>query len=267
METIATGERLEKLRQLMVENKIDIYIIPSEDAHSSEYIAPCDGRREFISGFSGSAGCAVVSYDKAVLATDGRYFNQASKQLDNNWTLLKQGIQDVPTWEEWTAIEAAGGKVVGVDPTLLSSSTARKLADKIKRSGGKELRPVTTNLVDAVWGAERPPHPTEPIILLDSTKFAGKDTKTKLAELRADMEKKNVVGFIVSLLDEVAWLFNLRGNDIPYNPVFFSYAIVTPLHAFLYVDSTKLDAKCKASLAENNVTIRPYDAIFADSKV
>ena len=241
-------------------------VIPSEDAHSSEYIAPCDGRREFISGFSGSAGCAVVSFDKAALATDGRYFNQAAKQLDNNWTLLKQGIQDVPTWQEWTASESAGGKVVGVDPTLLASSTAKKLAEKIKRSGGKDLVAISTNLVDSVWGAGRPPHPTEPIILLDSTKFAGRDTTTKLTELRAELEKKSGAGFVVSLLDEVAWLFNLRGNDIPYNPVFFSYAIVTNDDAILYVDSTKLNDECKASLEANQVTIKPYDAIFTDSK-
>ncbi|KAL1899476.1 hypothetical protein Sste5346_002874 [Sporothrix stenoceras] len=265
METVNTGARLEALRKLMVENKVDIYVIPSEDAHSSEYIAPCDGRREFISGFSGSAGCAVVSFDRAVLATDGRYFNQAAKQLDNNWTLLKQGIQDVPTWQEWAATESAGGKVVGVDPTLLASSTAKKLAEKIKKSGGKDFVAVPTNLVDTVWAAERPAHPSEPVALL-AEKFAGKDTKGKLADLRKELEKKSAAGFVVSLLDEVAWLFNLRGNDIPYNPVFFSYAIVTPDEAILYVDKTKLSDACQTYLAENNVTIKPYSAIFSDAK-
>lgn len=101
METVDTTRRLAQLRDLMKEHKVDIYIVPSEDSHQSEYIAPCDARREHISGFSGSAGTAVITLDKAALATDGRYFNQASKQLDSNWLLLKQGMEDVPTWQEW----------------------------------------------------------------------------------------------------------------------------------------------------------------------
>lgn len=241
-------------------------VVPSEDAHSSEYIAPCDARRQFVSGFSGSAGCAVISADKAVLATDGRYFNQAAQQLDSNWTLLKQGIQDVPTWQEWTATESAGGKVVGVDPTLLSSSMAKKLDEKVKKAGGSGVVAVPTNLIDAIWATERPPQPSEAVVLLDE-KFAGKDTKSKLADLRKELEKKSAAGFVVSLLDEVAWLFNLRGNDIPYNPVFFSYALVTPDKATLYVDQSKLSKACCTYLAENSVTVKPYGAIFADAKV
>ena len=101
METVNTTKRLESLRDLMKEHRLDVYIIPSEDSHQSEYIAPCDARRQHICGFTGSAGTAVVTLDKAALATDGRYFNQASKQLDSNWTLLKQGLEDVPTWQEW----------------------------------------------------------------------------------------------------------------------------------------------------------------------
>ena len=101
METVDTSKRLSQLRELMKEHKVDVYIVPSEDSHQSEYIAPCDARREHICGFSGSAGTAVITLEKAALATDGRYFNQASKQLDSNWMLLKQGMEDVPTWQEW----------------------------------------------------------------------------------------------------------------------------------------------------------------------
>lgn len=104
METVDTSKRLAQLRELMKNEKIDVYIVPSEDSHQSEYIAPCDARREYISGFSGSAGTAIVTLERAALATDGRYFNQASKQLDANWTLLKQGLEDVPTWQEWYGI-------------------------------------------------------------------------------------------------------------------------------------------------------------------
>ena len=101
METVDTSKRLSQLRDLMRKHELDVYIVPSEDSHQSEYIAPCDARREYICGFSGSAGTAVITLDKAALATDGRYFNQAAKQLDHNWSLLKQGLEDVPTWQEW----------------------------------------------------------------------------------------------------------------------------------------------------------------------
>ncbi|GKT88022.1 exocyst complex component Sec8 [Colletotrichum tofieldiae] len=233
MERIDTTNRLSRLRELMKERNVDVYVIPSEDSHASEYIAGCDARREFISGFSGSAGCAVVTLDKAALATDGRYFNQASKQLDQNWQLLKQGLQDVPTWQEWSAEQSTGGKVVGVDPELITGSIAKKLAEKVKRSGGSDLVPLDQNLVDLVWAKDRPARPKNPVKVLPN-KFSGKDVKTKLKELRQELDKKNSRAFVVSMLDEIAWLFNLRGDDIPYNPVFFSYAIITSDSATLY---------------------------------
>ncbi|KAK2006554.1 metallopeptidase family M24 [Colletotrichum eremochloae] len=245
----------------MKERKVDVYVIPSEDSHASEYIAGCDARREFISGFSGSAGCAVVTLDKAALATDGRYFNQASKQLDQNWLLLKQGLQDVPTWQEWSAEQSAGGKVVGVDPELITGSIAKKLTEKIKRSGGSDLVPLDENLVDLVWAEARPARPKNPVKVLP-VEFSGKDVKTKLKELRQELDKKNSQAFVVSMLDEIAWLFNLRGDDIPYNPVFFSYAIITSDSATLYVDASKLGEETRAYLAANDVAVKPYEVIF-----
>ena len=208
----------------------------------------------------------MVTHEKAALATDGRYFNQATKQLDANWLLLKQGLQDVPTWQEWSADQSEGGKVVGVDPTVISAPDARKLAEKIKKRGGQELLAVEENLVDQIWGEGRPPRPSEPVKVL-AKQFAGKDVKTKLDELRKDLEKKKSSGFVVSMLDEIAWLFNLRGNDIPYNPVFFSYASVTPTTATLYVDESKLSSECQTYLAENGVSVRPYEKIFEDTQV
>jgi Xaa-Pro aminopeptidase len=238
-------------------------VVPSEDSHSSEYIAPCDARREFVTGFTGSAGCAVITHEKAALATDGRYFNQAAKQLDENWLLLKQGLQDVPTWQEWSADQSEGGKIVGVDPTVISAPEARKLAEKIKKRGGQELVAIEENLVDMIWGEDRPPTPREPIKML-AQQFAGKDVKTKLEELRKELERRKSSGFVVSMLDEIAWLFNLRGNDIPYNPVFFSYATITPTTATLYVNSSKLSSECQAYLAESDVQVRPYEDVFRD---
>jgi len=238
--------------------------VPSEDSHQSEYIAPSDARREFISGFSGSAGTAVITHNKAALATDGRYFNQASKQLDSNWTLLKQGLQDVPTWQDWAAeqaAEGAGKKIVGTDPTTVTAPDARKLAEKIKKKGGKDLVAVDENLVDKVWGAERPARPNEPV-KVHGREFAGKAFEDKIEELRKELDKKKAAGFVVSMLDEIAWLFNLRGNDIPYNPVFFSYAVITPSTVTLYIDESKLPKDAKSHLS--GVTIRPYESIFSD---
>lgn len=200
------------------------------------------------------------------MATDGRYFNQASKQLDGNWELLKQGLQDVPTWQEWTVDQSApgdsgDGKVVGVDPTVVTAPDAKKLKEKIKKKGGKELVAVAENLVDQVWGKDKPARPNEPAKVL-SQEYAGKKFQEKIEELRKELDKKKAAGFVVSMLDEVAWLFNMRGNDIPYNPVFFSYAVVTPTAVTLYIDETKLADNAKAHLM--GINIRPYDAIFSD---
>lgn len=239
--------------------------MPSEDSHASEYIAACDARRAFISGFTGSAGTAVVTHDKAALATDGRYFNQAGKQLDGNWHLLKTGMQDVPTWQEWAAEESAGGKTVGVDPSLISSSVAEKLDESVKKSGGAGLKAVSENLVDRVWADDRPARSNNPVMLLPQ-KYSGKDTATKLTDLRKELEKKKAAAFVLSMLDEIAWLFNLRGSDITYNPVFFSYAIVTQDTATLYVDASKLNDECRSYLEQNKVSVKPYETLFNDAK-
>ena len=195
------------------------------------------------------------------MATDGRYFNQAGKQLDENWTLLKQGLQDVPTWQEWTVEQAEEGKTVGVDPTTITAPEGKKLSEKIKKKGGKDLVGVAANLVDEVWGAKKPARTNEPVKVL-GMEYAGKTYQDKIEELRKELEKKKAAGFVVSMLDEIAWLFNLRGNDIPYNPVFFSYAVITPATATLYIDDTKLEESAKAHLM--GVNMRPYDAIFTD---
>ncbi|KAJ5104853.1 hypothetical protein NUU61_002200 [Penicillium alfredii] len=263
MGTVDTTERLTRLRQLMRDNKVDVYIVPSEDSHQSEYIAPCDGRREFISGFSGSAGTAIISLSKAALSTDGRYFNQAAKQLDSNWQLLKRGIENVPTWQEWTTEQAEGGKAVGVDPSLITASGARKLAETLEKNGSS-LVGVEQNLVDLIWAKDRPARPNEKV-RVHPKKYAGKSFQEKVAELRKDLESKKKAGFVISMLDEIAWLFNLRGSDIPYNPVFFSYAVVTPTTVELYVDDDKLTPEVKAHLGQD-VVIKPYDSIYADAK-
>ncbi|CUS10917.1 unnamed protein product [Tuber aestivum] len=260
METVDTTSRLAKLRELMKREKVHVYVVPSEDAHSSEYICAADARRAFISGFTGSAGCAIVTQEKAALSTDGRYFNQAARQLDSNWELLKQGLPDVPTWQDWVAQQAEGGKNVGVDATIITAQQAKGLETRIKKKGGTGLLGISSNLIDEVWGADRPDRPNNPVMVLDE-KYSGKEFPLKIEAVRKELENKKSPGFVVSMLDEIAWLFNLRGTDIPYNPVFFSYAFISPKSTTLYIDSSKLDEKAIAHLG-SAVKIRPYHAIF-----
>lgn len=207
-----------------------------------------------------------MTLEAAALATDGRYFNQAAKELDENWTLLKQGLQDVPTWQEWAAGQSAGGKTVAVDSTLLPGSAAKKLNDQIRKSGGADLVPIDENLVDLVWADSRPARPSQPI-RVHPNDVAGKSVEMKIVELRQELAKKNCPGFFISMLDEVAWLFNLRGSDIPYNPVFFSYATITSDAATLYIDETKLNGACKAHLTASKVDVKPYELFFEDARL
>ena len=159
-----------------------------------------------------------------------------------------------------TADQSEGGKTVGVDPTVMTAEQARKLSEKITKKGGSDLKPISQNLVDLVWAKEKPTRPNEKVKVLD-VKYTGKKFEEKLADLRKELEKKKSQGIIVSMLDEIAWLFNLRGNDINYNPVFFAYALVTPNDATLFVDSSKITEEVKAHLGEF-VIIKQYNAIF-----
>ncbi|KAJ1940408.1 hypothetical protein EC988_007043, partial [Linderina pennispora] len=136
VETVKTGERLKHLRELMADPKYNVtaYVVPSGDAHQSEYVGTCDERRGFISGFDGSAGCAVVTMDKAAMFTDGRYFLQARQQMDDNWTLMKRGLPGVPTWEEYLTSHLPAGTRVGIDPTLLSAATGNELKAALNKN-------------------------------------------------------------------------------------------------------------------------------------
>ena len=262
---VPTGERLAKLRELMRKagsgQGIHAYVVPSEDAHQSEYIADCDARRAYISGFNGSAGCAVVTEKQAALFTDGRYFLQASKQLDKNWTLMKSGMPDVPTWQEWVRQVLPASGRVGIDPTLIPSGDAAALQQQLGKNA--TLCGIDENLIDAIW-AERPTRPSEPLSVLE-LQYSGASHQAKITELRSECEKLDAYGFVVSALDEIAWLFNLRGSDIAYNPVFFAYAIVTLDRVILYVDKKKCGRDVLAHLG-SQVEIKPYLDIFSDSK-
>ncbi|KAJ5759817.1 hypothetical protein N7520_006973 [Penicillium odoratum] len=278
MGIVDTSARLSQLRQLMKEHNVEVYTTspntlplvmlaevskPDPEYPDLRITADNPSLAAFISGFTGSAGTAVISLSQAALSTDGRYFNQAAKQLDDNWTLLKSGNEGVPTWQEWTKEQALGGKAVGVDPSLITAASARKLAESLEKQGSS-LVGIQQNLIDLIWGEARPARPSEKV-RVHPVKYAGKSFQDKIADLREKMEAKKQAGFIISTLDEIAWLFNLRGSDIPYNPVFFSYAVITPTTAELYVDGDKLTPEVKAHLGDD-VVIKPYESIFADAQ-
>ncbi|XP_031419450.1 xaa-Pro aminopeptidase 1 isoform X1 [Clupea harengus] len=237
-----TVELLRQLRQVMKNSKylkepIQAYIVPSGDAHQSEYIAPCDCRREFISGFNGSAGTAIVTEQHAALWTDGRYFLQASQQMDNNWTLMKMGLKETPSQEDWLISVLPDNSRVGVDPWIIAADQWKNMSQALA-SAGHALVAVEDNLIDAVW-EDRPPRPSTPLIAL-GLKFTGLTWQDKVTALRAKMAERKISWFIVTALDETAWLFNLRGSDIEYNPVFFAYSIIGLNTIRLFVDQKRL---------------------------
>ncbi|ORX66206.1 putative Xaa-Pro aminopeptidase P [Linderina pennispora] len=263
VETVKTGERLKHLRELMADPKYNVtaYVVPSGDAHQSEYVGTCDERRGFISGFDGSAGCAVVTMDKAAMFTDGRYFLQARQQMDDNWTLMKRGLPGVPTWEEYLTSHLPAGTRVGIDPTLLSAATGNELKAALNKNGSGELVAIPDNLVDIVWGNDRPARSTNKAFVHD-IQYSGEARADKVQRVRAELDKLGVDGLVVAALDEIAWLFNLRGNDIAYNPVFFAYALVTKTDVTLFIDDCKLDDSVRQHL--QGVMIKPYQAIFGE---
>ncbi|KAF8309007.1 Creatinase/aminopeptidase [Clavulina sp. PMI_390] len=263
MESVDTTERLAALRALMrqPERNIQAYVVPSEDAHSSEYIADCDARREYITGFTGSAGVAIIPIvGKAQLFTDGRYHLQASRQLSTSWNLQKVGLKDVPTWQDYLEKHLDSGSRIGIDPTVLSASEANSLIKRLEPTKST-LVPVMENLVDIVRGEARPERPATQVKPLD-VKYSGKSTENKLKELRSRLTELKASAIVVSMLDEIAWLFNLRANDIDYNPVLFAYAIVTMDKATLFMNDAQIGPEVRQHLG-SLVEIQPYDAIFS----
>ncbi|KAF7291982.1 putative Xaa-Pro aminopeptidase P [Mycena indigotica] len=264
-QTVSTSERLATLRQFLAQEQVHAFVVPSEDQHSSEYLATCDERRAFISGFNGSAGCAIVTQKEALLFTDGRYFLQAEQQLDENWTLMKQGLPDVPTWQEFLSKKLPASSRIGIDPTLISATDADGL-NKALKPKESALVSLSKNPVDSVWAENRPARPKSRIASLD-VKFSGESHLSKIARLREELAKREpkASAMVVTMLDEVAWLFNLRGADIAYNPVFFAYAVVTLDKATLFVNPEQLDDNARAALG-GEIEVKSYDSFFSSLK-
>ncbi|KAJ7056201.1 Creatinase/aminopeptidase [Mycena amicta] len=264
-QTVHTSERLASLRKFLGQEQVHAFVVPSEDQHSSEYLATCDERRAFISGFNGSAGCAIITQTEAFLFTDGRYFLQAEQQLDENWTLMKQGLPDVPTWQEFLSKKLEASSRIGIDATLISATDAEALTKALKPKGS-ELVSLSNNPVDSVWAETRPARPTSRIALLD-VKFSGESHLSKIKRLREELSKRSpkASAMVVTMLDEVAWLFNLRGADIAYNPVFFAYAVITMDKATLFVNPEQLDEETRSALGDE-VEVQSYESFFGALK-
>uniref|UniRef100_A0A2L2Y8C0 Xaa-Pro aminopeptidase 1 n=1 Tax=Parasteatoda tepidariorum TaxID=114398 RepID=A0A2L2Y8C0_PARTP len=264
-------EILKKFRDVMknseyVTESLQAYIIPSVDAHQSEYIAPCDKRIQFISGFTGSRGTAVITEKHAALWTDGRYFLQANQQLDENWTLMKERIEGTPSVGEWLNDVLPNGSKVGFDSFLLDNDTWKTLKETFESSKNC-LVPTEKNLVDVIW-EDKPSIPSNSVDFLP-IKYSGKGVEEKISEVRNEMIKQKASILVITALDEVAWLFNLRGSDIVFNPVFFSYAIVTLDSLYLFIDSKKLSETAKNSLSDLknlNLQILPYENVVKTLK-
>jgi len=249
------------------------FIVGSADAHNSEYPTEYDQRRQYISGFAGSAGTAVISENNAALWVDGRYYIEADEVLSCEWILMKSGLPDTPTIEEWINAEMGNsqGEFVGVDTNLISHTSFTEMDEKLQsKSNRPELKPVETNVnpVDVSWTVPkgRPAQPIKPVNNLKMT-FAGKTWQSKIADLRKELTAKNAGAFAVTSLDEIAWLFNLRGSDISYNPFFLSYAIVEQARIRLYIlnKDTRLVAQ-SADSEESDLTLQAHLATGGDGQ-
>lgn len=255
---MTTKQKIEALRGLMKERGLDAYLIPTTDAHQSEYVPACWQRRAWSSGFTGSAGDLVVTRDEAGLWTDGRYFLQAASELRGSGIrLYKMGQHGVPTIQEFLAKKLTAGQVVGIDPRVVSLDRAGKL-EKALQAESIELRMVEPNLVDELW-IDRPSPSIEPIRVLPR-RFAGESVSSKLRRLRSEMKKKRVDAHVLSALDAVAWLYNIRGRDIEFNPVVIAYALVTAEKAILFTDPVKVPA-AEARKLGSKIEVRAYEAV------
>ena len=248
-------ERIAALREAMKQHKIDAYIIPTSDPHMSEYPADCWKYREWISGFTGSAGTVIITADKAGLWTDSRYFLQASTQLEGTGIeLFKMMLPETPTIPEFLAHELEKGQTVGLNGETYSLAEARTLE---KALAEKEIK-LNTNasLIDPIW-KERPAIPEAPMFEMP-VELSGKSVEDKLLDINKMLHKAGADCTILSALDEVAWTFNIRGTDVAYNPVVISYAFISEKESVLFVNPKKIPAEIAEHLKKEGVTLADY---------
>lgn len=253
-------ERLAALRKEMAKRNISIYVVPTADFHESEYVGEHFKARKFITGFTGSAGTAVITMEEAGLWTDGRYFVQAEKQLQGSTvTLYRMGEEGVPTVNEFIEQKLKEGGTIGFDGRVVNTRWGLQLKEIAKKKNGALY--VEEDLIDLIW-KDRPALAKTPMFILEE-KYSGKSTKTKLEELRAAMEKEGADTHILTSLYDIAWLLNVRGNDIECVPVVLSFLILTKTDCTWFLQEEILTDEIRAYLNENHIKTRPYEEVYA----
>lgn len=252
-------QRIEKIRDLMKEKNIYAYIVPSSDYHQSEYVGDYFKSREFMSGFTGSAGTLIISMDEAGLWTDGRYFIQAENELkDSGIKLFKMGEEGVPTIGEYLLEKLPKNSTLGFDGRVMSVKEGQSLANKLAFKGiNIEYK---YDLVNDIW-EDRCSLPTEKAFLL-GVEYSGESFSDKLYRIRAVMKEKKATTHILASLDDIAWLFNIRGRDVKSNPVVLSYAVISIDSVYLFIDKNKIGEDIRSELSKENVQIKGYEEVY-----
>ena len=256
------GMRIELLRGEMMKNDIDYYIILSSDYHDSEYVGGYFKEREYMSGFSGSAGSLVISLTEACLWTDGRYFLQAGQQLEGTGIrLMKMGEPGVPEIEEYLRENMKFGQTVGYDGRTVTRAFGQLLRKTLEEKDAHFRTDV--DLVDRLW-EDRPEFPAAPIWVLEE-KYSGRSVTDKLGSLRKAYHEAGAKGIVISSLDDVAWLYNFRGNDVMYTPVAMAFTIVTDKEAIIFISREAITPEVKAWYDELGVRFRPYSSVYGEA--
>ena len=248
-------ERVEKLREYLRKNRLSAFIFPSTDPHQGEYVPEHWQTRQWISGFDGSAGTAVVTLPDAALWTDSRYFIAAAEQLEGTpFQLMKEGLPETPTIEEWICEQLTEGEMVGIDGDVFTTTEIEEMKAVFEKTGIK----LRTDLdpAEELW-IDRPPIPKNKVEI-QPLEFAGESAESKIERVRQALREQKAEGILISKLDEIAWLLNMRGSDVHCNPVFVSYVLLTLDEVTLFIDSEKLDETAEIYLKSIGVSIRPY---------
>lgn len=253
------SERVDRLRQLMEEKGIDVYVVPTADFHQSEYVGEHFKARAFMTGFTGSAGTAVFTKDEAGMWTDGRYFIQAAQQMDGSGVMLRRmGEPGVPSVEEYVNMVLPNEGVIGFDGRTVGVDEGQAYADIAADKGGTVV--YDCDLVDSIW-QDRPPLSEKPAFLLD-IQYAGETTESKLGRVREVMKQAGASRHIITSLDDTGWLLNVRGDDVEYFPLLLSYTVVNMDTVDLYADERKFNTEILEEFKKNHVCIHPYNDVY-----
>jgi Xaa-Pro aminopeptidase len=253
------NERVAALREVMKRENLGAFIFPSTDAHNSEYVADHWKGREWISGFDGSAGVAVVTMHGAALWTDSRYFLAAEKQLcGTEFQLMKLKIPGTPTVAEWIGGQLDGNGEVGVDGTVNSYSFVENLVSDLRHEGGITVR-LNFDPLKSVW-KDRPSIPNNKVAI-HPLEYAGESTESKIGRIKNELRKMHCDGMLVSALDDIAWILNLRGTDVHCNPVFVSYLLIQESNVTLFINKEKLTSEVEGYLESQKISVQEYDNV------